>query len=91
MSSQSEPEVILYDLKCIKGECFSPAVWKSMPLVRPISSQVQANNGSRTVALLEKCAEANAIKTLADMKNSPYDAQLQENPIQDRLPRVSRH
>lgn len=28
MAAHAEPEIILYDLACIKNECFSPAVWK---------------------------------------------------------------
>lgn len=28
MSSQSQPEIVLYDLACTKNECFSPAVWR---------------------------------------------------------------
>ncbi|KAK9784049.1 putative GST N-terminal domain-containing protein [Seiridium cardinale] len=28
MTSQPEPEIVLYDLACIKGVCFSPVVWR---------------------------------------------------------------
>lgn len=28
MASQSQPEIILYDLACTKGVCFSPVVWR---------------------------------------------------------------
>lgn len=28
MTAQVEPEIILYDLACTKGICFSPAVWR---------------------------------------------------------------
>jgi hypothetical protein len=28
MSTQTEPEIILYDLACTKNICFSPTVWK---------------------------------------------------------------
>ncbi|KAK6065115.1 glutathione S-transferase [Seiridium cupressi] len=28
MASQPEPEIVLYDLACIKGVCFSPVVWR---------------------------------------------------------------
>ena len=28
MSSEAQPEIILYDLACQKGECFSPTVWR---------------------------------------------------------------
>lgn len=27
MTTQQEPEIILYDLACIKDVCFSPSVW----------------------------------------------------------------
>lgn len=28
MASNSEPEIILYDLACIKNVCFAPRVWR---------------------------------------------------------------
>ncbi|CAN9135125.1 unnamed protein product [Alternaria alternata] len=28
MAAQVEPEIVLYDLACTKGVCFSPAVWR---------------------------------------------------------------
>lgn len=28
MASNIEPEIVLYDLACIKNVCFSPAVWR---------------------------------------------------------------
>ncbi len=28
MAAQADPDVILYDLACIKNVCFSPAVWR---------------------------------------------------------------
>lgn len=28
MAADLEPEIILYDLACIKNVCFSPAVWR---------------------------------------------------------------
>lgn len=28
MVSNSEPEIILYDLACIKNVCFAPRVWR---------------------------------------------------------------
>lgn len=28
MASNTEPEIVLYDLACIKNVCFSPAVWR---------------------------------------------------------------
>jgi hypothetical protein len=28
MSSQLDPEIVLYDLACSKGLCFSPVVWR---------------------------------------------------------------
>jgi hypothetical protein len=28
MGTQSESEIVLYDLACTKNECFSPVVWK---------------------------------------------------------------
>jgi len=28
MVDQKEPEIVLYDLACTKGVCFSPVVWR---------------------------------------------------------------
>ncbi|KAM0437915.1 hypothetical protein ACHAPT_002280 [Fusarium lateritium] len=28
MADQIEPEIVLYDLACVKNECFSPVVWR---------------------------------------------------------------
>jgi hypothetical protein len=28
MTAQIEPEIVLYDLACIKNVCFSPVVWR---------------------------------------------------------------
>lgn len=28
MTTDRQPEIILYDLACIKNTCFSPVVWK---------------------------------------------------------------
>lgn len=28
MDTQSDSEIVLYDLACTKNECFSPVVWK---------------------------------------------------------------
>lgn len=28
MASNIEPEIVLYDLACIKNICFSPVVWR---------------------------------------------------------------
>jgi len=28
MAAQPQPEIVLYDLACIKNECFSPIVWR---------------------------------------------------------------
>jgi hypothetical protein len=28
MDAQVEPEIVLYDLACTKGVCFSPAAWR---------------------------------------------------------------
>lgn len=28
MTTSAQPEIVLYDLACIKNTCFSPVVWK---------------------------------------------------------------
>ncbi len=28
MATRTEPEIVLYDLACIKNVCFSPVVWR---------------------------------------------------------------